>query len=65
MKYDKFVGTMLMYREVMDDLSELHRMGFDFFEGKFDVIDCNGFMYCIFARQIHSLGGLERTTLRT
>lgn len=37
MKYDKFVRTMLMYREVMDDLSELNRMGFDFFEGKYEL----------------------------
>jgi len=37
MKYDKFVRTMTIYREAMDKLSELHYIGFDFYEGKYEL----------------------------
>jgi hypothetical protein len=38
MEYDKFLTIILSYKKLTDDISELHGIGFDFFEGKYRLI---------------------------
>ncbi len=37
MKYPNFLNSMLTYKKLSEDLSELHSIGIDFFEGKYKL----------------------------
>jgi hypothetical protein len=37
MKYNEFLTVIMTYKKSIEDLSELHDIGFDFFEGKYKL----------------------------
>jgi hypothetical protein len=37
MEYKKFLETLMVYRKLISDISELHSMGFDLSEGKYKI----------------------------
>lgn len=37
MEYKEFLTNIMTYKKLMDEISELHDMGFDFFEGKYKL----------------------------
>jgi hypothetical protein len=40
MEFEKFKSIILEYKKISDQFSELHDIGFDFFEGKYQIT-CN------------------------
>lgn len=39
MKYKHFLNLILYYKKISETMSELHDIGFDFFEGKYKLMD--------------------------
>lgn len=37
MTYEQFISILNLYEKVSNELSELHDIGFDFFEGKYEL----------------------------
>jgi hypothetical protein len=37
MTYEEFLNVMMSYKSLSEDFSELYKMGFDFFEGKYQL----------------------------
>jgi hypothetical protein len=37
MTYEEFLGVLMPYKKLQEDLNELYSMGFDFLEGKFKL----------------------------
>jgi len=37
MKYKHFLQVLMTYKKISDELSELNSIGFDFFEGKYEL----------------------------
>jgi hypothetical protein len=38
MEYREFLTNLMTYKKLMEDISELHDIGFDFFEGKYNLV---------------------------
>lgn len=39
MRYEKFENLMMTYKKASSDLDQLYKLGFDFAEGKFKLVD--------------------------
>jgi len=49
MTYSNFLRTMLTYKKLNEDLSELHDIGIDFFEGKYRLSELSYHLFlCVF-----------------
>jgi hypothetical protein len=45
MEYNYFISEMLGYKKMLEDISKLHDMGFDFMEGKFPLLSHTTWMF--------------------
>ena len=52
MNYEDFLNILLPYKKFQEDTSELNSIGFDFFEGKYQLVDS---VYKLFQNAIKTL----------
>jgi len=52
MEYGEFLSILLPYKKFQEDTSELNSLGFDFFEGKYELV---GSVYKMFQNTINIL----------
>ena len=59
MEYSDFLEELMTYKKINEELSELHEIGFDFYEGKYKISDKIENMFLIFLRTHFTEEGVD------
>jgi hypothetical protein len=59
MEYSDFLEELMIYKKINEELSELHEIGFDFYEGKYKISDKIEKMFLIFLRTHFTEEGVD------